>query len=251
MDAAHSILLEALRTGAVQQGEIRLYRSGKLPGLLPARTAAHSAAASHALRDGLIEVVRAETKGKTTVEWVRVTAKGLDFVVQHDSPARAMDELRDALQLGAEHLPVWLAELRRELDATSRRFLGEVERIGKRLDGLTAQVEAALGRIEQQRSGAPVAWAQSALDYLAGRHAVTGQGRCPLPELFAALRDRQFELGIREFHTGLRRMQEGGQLRLLPHEAPAGPPEPEYALPDGHIVLYYAVAGDGAPTARA
>ena len=27
--------------------------------------------------------------------------------------------------------------------------------------------------------------------------------------------------------------------RLLPHEADGGPPEPEYALPDGSAVLYH------------
>src|SRR5260370_8063225 len=88
MDAVHSILLEALKVGAAHDGELRLYRSGKLPGLLPARTAAHADAATQALRDGLIEVGRSETKGKTTTEWVRVPPKGVDLLVNHEYPAR-------------------------------------------------------------------------------------------------------------------------------------------------------------------
>ena len=88
----------------------------------------------------------------------------------------------------------------------------------------------------------PIPWAQPALDYLAGHRAVTGQLRCPLPELFAALRQRQFELRIMDFHAGLRRLQADGALQLLPFDAASGPPEPEYALPDGPALLYYARA---------
>src|SRR5260221_8588410 len=106
MDPVQSILLEALKAGAAHDGELRLYRSGKLPGLLPGRTAAHAEAAALALRDGLIEIARSETKGKTTTEWVRVTPKRLALVVQHQSPPRAMDALRDAPQLNPPNLPV-------------------------------------------------------------------------------------------------------------------------------------------------
>jgi hypothetical protein len=243
MDPVQAILLEALKAGAAHDGELRLYRSGKLPGLLPARTAAHAEAAAQALRDGLIEVVRSETKGKTTTDWVRVTPKGVDLVVQQESPARAMDALRDALQLNAQNIPAWVAQMRQELDAMSRRVLGEVERIGKRLDRLADHVEAALHEAEQEREAAPVPWAQPALEYLAGRSEATGQDRCPLPELFAALSARQFAMGIKEFHAGLRHMQESALLQLLPHEGTSGPPEPEYALPNGPALLYYCQPG--------
>jgi hypothetical protein len=245
MNPIHPLLLDALRAAALHDGELRLYRSGKLPGFLPARTAEHAAAAAQALRDGLIEVVRAETKGKTRTEWVRVTPRGVDFVVQNQSPARAMDELRDALAVTRQSLPAWLVDMRKELDELSRRFLGEVERIGRRLDQLAEHVEAALQQAKEAQTAAPAPWTQAALEYLGGRQGVTGRERCPLPELFAALADRQFELGIKDFHAGLRRLQEAGQVQLLPHESDAGPPEPEYALPDGSAVLYYAVPGPG------
>ncbi len=243
MDAVDSILLDALRTAAAHEGELRLYRSGKLPGLLPARTASHAAAAARALRDGLIEVVRTEPRGKATVEWVRVTPRGIDFVVQHDSPARALDELRDALRAGAEDLPAWVAAIRQEVDGLNRHVIGEVERIGRRLDRLAETVEAVLRRLEQQRPPSPLPWADAALDFLTGRARATGQERCPLPDLFAALRERQFELAIKDFHAGLRRLHERGQLRLLPHDGPDGAPAPEYALADGPAVLYYAAPG--------
>ncbi len=239
MDPVHSILLDALRTAAGHAGELRLYRSGKLPGVLAARTAAHAQAATQALRDGLIEVVRTETRGKTTVEFVRVTPRGVDFVLQHDSPARAMDELRDVLALNAQQLPAWVAEMRQELDSLSRRVLDEVARIGQRLDRLAQHVETVLHHAAQTQQSAPAPWTQAAIEYLAGRHGMTGQATCPLPELYAALHARQFALAIKEFHTGLRRLQDDGLVRLLPHAADGGPPEPEFALPNDGAVLYY------------
>jgi len=57
-----------------------------------------------------------------------------------------------------------------------------------------------------------------------------------------ALRQRQFNLRIMDFHAGLRRLQTAGSLQLLPFDAVNGPPEPEFALPDGTAVLYYAQA---------
>ncbi len=246
MDHVDAILLEALRAAARAGGELRLYRSGKLPGLLPARTAAHLAAATQAVRDGLIEVVRCETRGKTTVEYVRVTPQGIDFVLQHDSPARAMDELRDVLALNVQQLPGWIAELRRELDTLSQRMLDEVTRIGQRLDRLAVHVEAVLQKNVDDKRSAAAPWTQAALDYLAGRQQMTGQAHCPLAELFTALRSRSFDLAIKEFHAGLRRLQDDNVVQLLPHVGDNGPPEPEFALPDGADVLYYASLGDRA-----
>jgi DNA-binding PadR family transcriptional regulator len=246
MDSVGSILLEALRAAAAQPGELRLYRSGKLPGLFPARTTAHAEAATQAVRDGLIEIARTEARGKTTIEYVRVTPRGVDFVLQRDSPARAMDELRDSLALNAEGMPAWIAELRKEFDTLNQRVADEMTRIGQRLDRLAQHVENVLQKAQDERQTAPAPWTQTALDYLGGRRGMTGQPSCPLPELFGALGARHFDLSIKEFHTGLRRMQADGLLRLLPHIGDGGPPEPEYALPDDGSVLYYAEARDNA-----
>jgi hypothetical protein len=77
-----------------------------------------------------------------------------------------------------------------------------------------------------------------ALAYLDRRSA----GNCPLPELFAAMRERHAELSLTEFQGGLRRLHDRRVLRLLPLEAPAVEmPEPEHALLDGAAVYYYAV----------
>jgi hypothetical protein len=58
--------------------------------------------------------------------------------------------------------------------------------------------------------------------------------------LFAAVKDREEGLTVRDFHTGLRRLHDRGVLRLLPFEGAGGPPEPEYALLDGADMYYFA-----------
>src|SRR5438132_1178455 len=123
MDKAQEILIEALRQGTTTAGEQRLYRSGKLPGLFAGRSSLHAEAAAQGVRDDLIEIVRTETKGKTVVEWVRVTPKGVQFVLERESPVRAMDELQALLRLNEQGFPGWVEELRRGIDEVGRRFV--------------------------------------------------------------------------------------------------------------------------------
>src|SRR5262249_31165129 len=75
-DRVEDTLIAALKAALAEPGEQRLYRSGKLPGLFATRSGANAEAAGRALRDGLLEVVRTETKGKLSVEWVRLTPAG-------------------------------------------------------------------------------------------------------------------------------------------------------------------------------
>src|SRR6478609_3588960 len=83
-DKVIEALLEALKQGLARPGEHRLYRSGKLDGLFPGRGGAGAEAAARALREGLIETVRTETKGKTAIDWVRLTPRAVDFVHEHE-----------------------------------------------------------------------------------------------------------------------------------------------------------------------
>src|SRR5437016_5580193 len=122
-------LLDALKQGLAEQGEQRLYKSGKLPGLFPSRAGVHAEAAARALQDGLLEVVRTETKGKSVVEWVRVSSKGVDFLAHHESPVRAMDELRAALAVSREGIPEWVGQIRRSLQDLSARLTTEVQSV--------------------------------------------------------------------------------------------------------------------------
>ncbi len=246
-DRTTEILLDALKQALAEPAEQRLYRSGKLAGLFPGRTGAGGEAAARALRDGLLEIVRTEAKGKTTVEWVRPTPCGVEFVREHESPIRALQELRVALEATQGSVPAWLADMRRDLEALSTRLTEEAGRWTHRLDALSARVEEALRR---QEAGPPAAangtaaaapWAVALLTYLDRRRETGVGGPCPLPELFAALRREHPDLSITAFHEGLRRLHDRRAVRLVPFAGPpAELPEPEYALLEWAAV-YYAV----------
>jgi hypothetical protein len=121
MDKVTDILLEALKTAMSQPEAQRLFKSGKLPGLFAGKTSVNSEAAERALREGLLEVVNTELKGKMSIEWVKITPRGIEFLIGHESPVRALDELHAALQLTQEGVPAWVSEIRRGLAELSER----------------------------------------------------------------------------------------------------------------------------------
>ncbi len=245
-DRLTQALLQALKQALAQPGEQRLFKSGKLTGLFAGRSGANGDAAALALRDGLLEVVRTETRGKTTIEWVRLTPRGVNFVYDHESPLRVLAELREVLQLTQAGVPGWLAEMRQEVQALSIRLAEDVQRVLNRLEALGQRMDEALRRADAAGPPLPdglaatVPWGLDALAYLDRRRAGGAPGDCPLPELFAHVREQNAGLSVTAFHDGLRRLRDRGALRLLPSSDPAQPlPEPEYALPDGTAVLYY------------
>lgn len=244
MDKIKELLLAALKQGMAEEGEQRLYRTGKLPGLFNGKTSLHAEIASQAIADGLLEILRTETKGKTATEWVRVTPKGADFVLRQESPVRAMDELRAVLEVNREGLPLWLAEMRQSVHELSTRLTQEVQAISRRLEALSERVLEVLKRADAMPAlpdgtAGAVPWAQEALAYLGRRRKGGMEGPCPLPELFAILRDQNSELTVKDYHAGLRKLQDREVVALLPFQGPGELPEPEFALVDGANVLYY------------
>lgn len=246
MDKVKEILLEALRQGAAAGGEQRLYRSGKLPGLFSGRTSLNAEIASQAVRDGLLEMLRTETKGKTTTEWVKVTQQGTAFLLEHESPLHALEELKAALQVHQQGLPAWLGEIRQSLETLAQRVVQDVTAMGQRLDALAERVTEAIKRADKlgpqlpEGAAAALPWAHDAVGYLDKRQASGLGEKCALSELFAALQHKEEALTIKDFHVGLRRLHDRGVLRLLPYDGPDGPPEPEYALLDGAAMYYFA-----------
>jgi len=245
-DKTTQALIDALKQAMAQPGEHRLYKSGKLAGLFPGRTGVNLEAAAQSLRDGFLEVVRTETKGKTPVEWVRLTQKGVDFLLSHESPVRAMDELREALQMTKEGLPAWLAQIRRGFQEQSDKVVDEVKSVLAKLESLSVRIAAALQRAEESAAKLPAEaaaafpWAQEALAYLDRRREGGAPSPCPLPDLFAAILAKDHDLTMNAFHSGLLSMQDRGVLKLLPFAGPPEEiPEPEYALLDGATMCYY------------
>jgi len=227
------LLLDALKVALAAPGEHRLFRAGKLPGLFPARTGLASESALQAVRDGLLETVRTEAKGKLVTEWVRATPQAVGFVHENDSTRSILRELKDVLQATRTGVPVWMAEAKAELVALSASFEARASAMLARLDDLAKRCEAALRRAET--TGPAVAgpdarvvpWAMEALEYLDKRSETGVTGDCPLPELFHALRARFPDLTLPVFHDGVKRLHDVRALRLTPKDEMT---EPEYAV---------------------
>jgi hypothetical protein len=240
-DQPNPVLVDALKQALAEPGEQRLLRSGKLTGLFASRAGAAGQAAAEAVRDGLLEVVRTDVKGKTAVEWVRITPRGVDYLHERESPRQALEDLHAVLQANRAGLPLWLADLQGRVELLSKQLTEDVGRWAHRLDALTQQVEQALHRLNgDDAADGAVPWSKDALGYLDRRTSGGAPGDCPLPELFAALRDGHPELSVTAFHDGLRRLRDRRTLRLLPFTGPlADLSEPEFALPEGTATLYY------------
>jgi hypothetical protein len=246
-DRLTETLLDALKTALAAPSEERLFRAGKLTGLFPGRVGVSAEAASKALRDGLLEISRTQTKGKAVIEWAKLTPRGVEFLHHHESPVRALHELRDVLRTSRDGLPAWVADMRESLSAMSRQLDEGSQKFAAKLDALSQRVEEALRRLESKGPNLPptitatAPWATEALSYLDHRRLTGANGQCPLPELFAAVVAKYPELSIGTFHEGLRRLKRERVLRLAPFEgAPNDLPQPEYAILDGAALLYYA-----------
>src|SRR5205807_2079565 len=150
----------------------------------------------------------------------------------------ALDELRAVLALNQQNIPAWLADMQRRLDELTQRFAAEIELVRQRLDQVAQRAVEAMERMTPA-AAAPVPWAQEALAVLERRKQVGLGGRCTLADLYAALKERQHDLTIREFHQGLKRLQERQLVQLLADVPNGEAPGPEYALLDGAEVYYY------------
>jgi hypothetical protein len=239
-------LLAALRLALAEPGEQRLYKSARHPGLFDTRTGANAAAAERALRDRLIEIVRTESRGGHTTEWARLTPAGVHYLHAHDSPRAVLQELRTALQTSREGVPAWLDGMQRQMQDLTERLVGDVGRLVHRLETLSMRVEEALKKVDAPGPALvngvarAVPWAADVLMYLDQRSESGSASDCPMPELYAAVREHRPELSLTDFHDGLRRLAEYRAVALKPF---TGPPErltePEFALLEGTSVLYF------------
>lgn len=236
-------LLDALKAALAVPGEHRLFRAGRFPGLFPSRVGPSADASLYAIQNGLLETVRTEVKGKVVTEWVRATAKAVDYVHENDSSRAVLRELRTVLTTTRAGVPAWLDEARQDIAALSSRFESRTASILKRLDDLTLRVEAALRRAETTTSGVNgaiaqvVPWAVEALEYLDHRAAAGSPAECPLPEWFHAVQRKCPTLTLPVFQDGVRRLHD---VRAVTLTSTGGEMhEPEYALVQDGKLAYW------------
>jgi hypothetical protein len=243
LERRDAALLAGLRA-ALAADEHRLYRSGKLDGLFASKSGPPGEAAALAIREGLLEYARTETRGRFEFDWVRLTAKGVEYLYEHDSPRAVLGEMRDMLAAARSGIPMWQDEMLKSLERLGTHITEEMARYLGKLDALSKRVEEALRRAEvpselnpSVQAAAP--WGVDALSYLDRRKAGGAVGECPLPELFGAVRGKHSELTMRDFHDGLRRLADNRAVRLLPWTGPGAMPQPEYALmADGRLMYH-------------
>jgi hypothetical protein len=246
-DRVTELLVETLAQAVALPGEHRLFRSGKLDGLFPGRTGVSAEAASRAIREGLLQRVRLETKGKTEIEWVAVTPAGIEFLHQQQSPVEALRALRAVLRANQESIPIWQEDMRSTLRQLEARLTADADAVRQRLAGLERQVGEALQRLEAASPMVPpeilqsAPWAIDALNYLDRRRNAGAAHDCTLPELFSAVVANRPELGLAAFHEGLRQLHRRRALRLRPAEKSEAITQPEFALLEEACVCYYAV----------
>jgi len=243
LEKRDAALLGGLRA-ALAGDEHRLYRSGKLDGLFPSKSGPVGEAAALALREGLLEYARTETRGRFEFDWVRLTARGVEYLYEHDSPRAVLSEMRDMLAAARSGIPMWQDEMLKSLERLGSHITDEMARYLTRLDALSKRVEEALRRAEVSPKLAPslqavVPWGADALAYLDRRKAGGSAGACPLPELFGAVRGKHAGLTMRDFHDGLRRLADNRAVSLSPWSGPGSIPQPEYALmADGRLMYH-------------
>jgi hypothetical protein len=234
-DQFTDVIVPALKTALAAAAEQPLYKIAKQPGLFASRTGPSGEAAQRALADGLLEVVRTESKGKADTEWVRITPRGVQFVCQHESPKEALEELLAVLRTGRSGMPAWLEELRASLQGVVNRFTELFERQHTRWEQLAQRAEEALKRLAAPSPPTDLnTWQLDALTFL-DQWKAAGRGDCPLSRLFAAVRERTSQLGIADFHSGLRQLRDRSSVELVSNDSQADA-EPEFALLEGAAV---------------
>jgi hypothetical protein len=227
------LIVEALSRAVADPDGVPLHGGKTSPGLFAA-SATGKQAAQHCKEEGLLRVVRTETKGKTTTEVCAITEKGLAFLLSQVSPKQVLEEFIRILEGRQGQVDQMLSAARRMQDS---------------LDSLRTAAERALQEVHKpappigpgySSNGAGI-WLPAALSYLSERQESGATDDCSLPELYRHAQQNAPRLSIGQFHDGLRKLREQQQIYLHPWSGPLYDlPDPPLALLVGHEIAYYA-----------
>lgn len=226
-DRSAQLLLEGLSRLAGQSAPLPLL--GK-DAIFPA-TAAGKEAARLCKDQNLITVVRTEGRGKSSVEYCRITPQGMEFLTAQQSPRQALENLVDTLEARQDQLDSLVSGARQ-----SREELKE----------LRTFAEVVLRKLEQASvAPPPPAMPQQQLPAAILTHldmwqAAEALDDFPLPELYERV-NHVSPTTIGQFHDALRELLQQHKLYLHPWTGPLyALPQPQFALLVGHQVAYYA-----------
>ena len=234
-DQSQSLLLDALARAAAEPRGLPLLATKSMAGLFAAN-AAGKEAARHSKNEGLVRVLRQETKGKSSQEICVLTEKGLELLLEHADPRRVLEAFVSALEACQKQMTPLLESARANQE---------------HLQALMACAEKILQQLPRpqvvtpplvERNGKNHADGAAALvTHLRRRQEAGALDDCSLPELYRHVRIQLSSLTLGQFHDLLVRLLESGTIYLHPWTGPLYElPEPACALLVGHEIAYYA-----------
>lgn len=155
----------------------------------------------------------------------RLTQAGRQWVVETENPRLLLEDLARAAESQRDSLRKIESACRAQRDALERQI---------------ADVRHVLERVHLPAANADHLMTPRIVEILRDHAGSDKPSALTLAELFHALRFRQPELSIGQFHDLVRFLHESGSLQLTPWTGALYQlPEPELALLIGHEVLYY------------
>lgn len=259
-DAVQTQVIEGLNRAAAEPGGPPLF-AGKGSAGLFANSAAGRQAAQFCKDQGLLRVVRTETRGKSPVEFCTITDKGMSFLLDSTNPRGVLEAMLRALDARRADQAELLDRARRtqaileEMQASVARVLVHVAKTCEDEAPAEPQTFGKLGVPARQEPRppetstasddlcpAPLAAIRAAIMEHLERWRDSGSlDDCPLPELFHRLDKSVRGLSIGSFHDALRELHDQERVFLHPWTGPLYElPEPALALLAGHEIAYYA-----------
>ncbi len=246
MNQETDILVSALRKLVASGGEHLLFKLGKQEGLFASKAGLFSEVSQNAISRQFIEIIRTEGEDKKIFQWVKITAKGIRFLHERESPVRALDEALLLLKQEKDATAVGIVRMQEKLQEISEKLLQEAVLWSQKIEALEKRIVDALDRLEQAGPLVPpvlqkeVPWAIEVVRYLQWRRGDMDSGKCPLPELFEMLQNAYPSLDCPSFHNGLKKLFQGRVIRLEGVSDTLLMDKPEFALLDSGQVYYFA-----------
>jgi hypothetical protein len=241
-DKATQLILGALSRAAADPGGAWLYGNKTQPGLFAATTVARQAA-QRCLDEGYLRIVGTEAAGKATRERYAVTDKGLAYLLSQVHPRQVLEDFIRTLDARQGQVKQ-LVDAARQMQAGLEALKASAETVLQHLQHRPPLVSPSAngnGQAAKPSEEEPLTAVLAALRSRLASWAAAASEDCPLPELYRQVRESLPGLTIGQFHDGLRRLNDEGQVYLHPWTAPLyALPEPAFALLGGHEVAYYA-----------
>ena len=234
MSAIAAPIVDALQRALTEPDGLPLLSSKAAPGLFPANAAGKKDAESARLA-GLFDVVRRETRGKTAIEFVGLTEKGLAALLEHVQPRPVLEALLAAIDRCEKRLDGWVDEVKKNRAS---------------LDGLKTLAEKVLTHLAKPEATLPP-WSKNGRSHDpktkivdARPHTWQASGKLgdhPLPDLYETVRAASPKLTLGQFHDALRALHEQQAIYVHPWTGPLYElPKPSFSLLVGHEIGYYA-----------